>query len=266
MTATGSRPSSRGPMSSRARAAVFSPLEPTGRAEAVTRRLSDAIALGLLPDDEQLPSETDLADRLGVSTVTVREALTSLREQGLVRTRRGRGGGSFVCAPDDAATSVLRARLRSFGLGELRDLADHYAAISGACARLAAERADDDDLARLAAGTARLAGGDDAGARRRAEGQYHLELAAGAQSPRLTREEIALQSLVGPVLWLSYSDDAVTAGACRQHRLLEQAIGSGDAAGARAAAEEHVAQMFGAVRELHRQVSRSTPTTRRRGG
>src|SRR4051794_36067056 len=111
--ATGGRPSTR------ARAAVFSPLEPTGRAEAVTRRLSDAIALGLLPDAEQLPSETDLADRLGVSTVTVREALTALREQGLVRTRRGRGGGSFVCAPDDAATSVLRARLRSFTVGEL---------------------------------------------------------------------------------------------------------------------------------------------------
>ena len=256
MTATGSTPSTSSRMSPRALAGVFSPLEPTGRAEAVTRRLSDAIALGLLPDTQQLPSETDLADRLGVSTVTVREALTALREQGLVRTRRGRGGGSFVCAPDDAATSVLRARLRGFGLGELRDLADHYAAISGSCARLAADRADEQDLARLEAATERLADAPDAGARRRAEGQYHLELAAGAQSPRLTREEIALQSAVGPVLWLPYSQDATMHAACEVHRRLHQAVAAGDGAGARAAAEDHVAQMFAAVRDLHREVSR----------
>lgn len=241
-------------LSAPARSAVFSPLEPSGRAEAVTRRLADAIGLGLLRDDEQLPSETDLAERLGVSTVTVREALTSLRQQGLVRTRRGRGGGSFVCAPPDAATSVLRARLRSFGLGELRDLADHYAAVSGACARLAAERADRDDHARLAAGTDRLQAAAGAGARRRAEGQYHLELAASAQSPRLTREEIALQSAVGPVLWLAYADDATASDACRQHRRLQDAVAAGDGARARAAAEDHVAEMFTAARALHREM------------
>ena len=55
-TGRGTAPTAR-VLSSRARSAVFSPLEPTGRAEAVTRRLSDAIALGLLRDDEQLPSE-----------------------------------------------------------------------------------------------------------------------------------------------------------------------------------------------------------------
>ncbi|MGN6611407.1 MAG: FadR/GntR family transcriptional regulator [Angustibacter sp.] len=254
MTTTSGGPASSGRLSSRARSAVFSPLEPTGRAEAVTRRLSDAIALGLLRDDEQLPSETDLAERLGVSTVTVREALTSLREQGLVRTRRGRGGGSFVCAPADAATSVLRARLRSFGVGELRDLADHYAAISGACARLAAERADGDDHARLASGTERLSTASEAGARRRAEGQYHLELAASAQSPRLTREEIALQSAVGPVLWLAYADDAAVTAACRQHERLQHAVVAADPAAARAAAEDHVAEMFAAARALHREM------------
>lgn len=257
MTATGGQSSPGSRMSRGARSAVFSRLEPTGRVEAVTRRLADAIALGLLPDAEQLPSESDLAERFGVSTVTVREALTSLREQRLVRTRRGRGGGSFVCAPDDAATSVLRARLRTFGLGELRDLADHYAAISGACARLAADRADEQDLSRLTAGTDRLEASGDAGARRRAEGQYHLELAAAAQSSRLTREELALQSEVGPVLWLPYSKDGAVADACREHRRLHKAVAAGDGAAARAAAETHVAQMFAAVRELHAQVSRT---------
>ena len=78
------------------RAAVFAPLDTGRRADAVVRRLADGIALGILAPEEQLPSETELADTFGVSPVTVREALTMLREQGLVATRRGRGGGSFV--------------------------------------------------------------------------------------------------------------------------------------------------------------------------
>ena len=78
------------------RAAVFAPLPAARRADAVVRRLSEGIRLGLLVPDEQLPSESELAESFGVSAVTVREALTELRGQGLVTTRRGRNGGSFV--------------------------------------------------------------------------------------------------------------------------------------------------------------------------
>ena len=78
--------------------AVLSPLEGSGpKTEAVVQRLSAAISLGVMVDGQQLPSETDLADQLGVSTMTLREALAVLRQQGIVRTKRGRGGGSFIC-------------------------------------------------------------------------------------------------------------------------------------------------------------------------
>jgi DNA-binding GntR family transcriptional regulator len=77
--------------------ALFGPLDDAGgRREAVARRLGGAIALGLLGDGEQLPSEQELATSLNVSTVTLRDALADLRQKGLVETRRGRGGGSFV--------------------------------------------------------------------------------------------------------------------------------------------------------------------------
>ena len=80
---------------------LFTPLDTGGRADTVTRRLAQAIRLGLLLDGERLPAESQLAGQLGVSTVTLREALATLRTMGLVETRRGRGGGSFVRAPDD---------------------------------------------------------------------------------------------------------------------------------------------------------------------
>ena len=95
-----------------ARSHVFASLGDLGRAEAVTARLTDAISMGLLADGEQLPSEAELAAQFGVATVTVREALVALRQQGLVATRRGRGGGSFVIAPDEGAPCPTSPRSR----------------------------------------------------------------------------------------------------------------------------------------------------------
>ena len=230
-------------------AAVFAPLDAERRADAVARRLGDSIAFGLLPDASPLPAESDLAERFGVATVTVREALSALRGEGLIRTRRGRGGGSFVCAPADGGRAALLNRLRRTGIGEWRDLADHYATVSGGCARLAAQRADDADADRLAA----LAGRGPATARagiQRLEGQFHLDLAATAQSARLTREEMALQAELGPVLWLAHSQEGSPEQASARHRAIAQAVREGEPDVARAEAEAHVGELFGAVRRM----------------
>ena len=221
------------------RAAVFAALETGRRADAVVRRLADGIALGLLSPNEQLPSETELADTFGVSPVTVREALTMLREQGLVVTRRGRLGGSFVRDVRGSA-SALHERLRAVSPSELRDLADHYVAVTGTAALLAADRAGEQDVALLADGVAELERAADAGGRRRAESRFHVELAAAAQSPRLTRAEIALQTEVGPLLWLPTATPAGQAEQVRQHAAIVDAVAAGDGQRARAQAVAHV--------------------------
>jgi len=201
----------------RATAAVFAPLESSSRSELVARRLTDAIALGLLPDAEQLPGEADLAQQFGVSTVTIREALSVLRQEGLIETRRGRGGGSFVRLPLDGPTALARRRLSHVSLVELRDLGDVYAAIAGASAALAARRADSGDVAQLRRAAAQLADAGAADARRRADGQFHIQVTVAAQSPRLYQEEVALQAEFGTLLWVAFGDDASHAqmvGAC----------------------------------------------------
>ncbi|WP_235432355.1 FadR/GntR family transcriptional regulator, partial [Nostocoides japonicum] len=64
--------------------------------EATVEQLATAIRLGVFTRDELLPPERELAERLGVSRNTLREAIAALRESGLVETRRGRGGGTVV--------------------------------------------------------------------------------------------------------------------------------------------------------------------------
>ena len=230
-------------------AAVFAPIDAERRADAVARRLGDSIAFGLLPDASPLPAESDLAERFGVATVTVREALRVLRSAGLISTRRGRGGGSFVCAPADGGHAALMERLRHTSIGEWRDLADHYATVSGGCARLAAGRADDVDILRLEV----LAGREPSTAGpgiQRLEAQFHLDLAATAQSARLTREEMALQAELGPVLWLAHSREGSLEQAGARHGAIARAVREGLPEVARAEAEAHVGELFGAVRRM----------------
>ncbi len=184
-----------------ARSVVFAPLDGTGRAELVEQRLTDAIVSGVLRDGERLPSESELSRSLGVALVTAREALEGMRDRGLVRTRRGRDGGSFVTYDRDAAARLLETRVRGHSRIELRDLALHVSAIAGTAAEIAADRASHDDIETLLA----IHDGADlatAGGARRALGRFQLEVAAISQSPRLVREEVRLQSEAGPLLWL----------------------------------------------------------------
>ncbi|QNT97536.1 FadR family transcriptional regulator [Streptomyces griseofuscus] len=223
-----------------ARRAVFSPVDNRARVDTVVRRLGDAIELGLLADGEQLPGESELAGQLGVSTVTLREALMALRQRGLLITRRGRGGGSFVSLPELPAEERLRTRLRGWSTEELRDLGDHWAALSGAAARLAVQRTEPEDLSQLRRTADELIRAEGAAACCRLYGRFHVELAAAAQSARLTREQLALQGEVGALLCLVLADDSCREEVADRQRGLISAVQDGDHATAGTLAERCV--------------------------
>ena len=96
------------------------------------------------------PRRAELASQFGVSPVTLREALAMLREAGLVETRRGRARRLLHPRPGRGPGRPARAgQLRLLSLHELRDIGDHRAAVAGAAARLAAQRALPGDVATL---------------------------------------------------------------------------------------------------------------------
>ncbi|HUN33990.1 MAG TPA: GntR family transcriptional regulator [Trebonia sp.] len=210
----------------------------SGLAGQVAQRLREAIQRGILLDGERLPPEAKLAEQLGVSTVTLREALAVLREQGLVTTRRGRGGGTFVTAAD--LDSALGRRLRELSVAALRDLGDHRGAIAAMTAQLAARRALPEEVADLKGQLDRLRTARSASDRRRAAQQFAVAVAAAAQSPRLLAEEVRLSAEVGDLLWLQASEDDHRTAVTIRARLLA-AIEARDAAAAIEVARQQVA-------------------------
>ncbi|HEX7164261.1 MAG TPA: FCD domain-containing protein [Trebonia sp.] len=227
---------------------LISPLAAAGRAEEVVQRVSQAIQLGLFVDGEQLPPETEFAAQLGVSAMTLREALATLRQQGLVETRRGRTGGTFVRRPSSPPVAVLRERLRGMSTSSLRDLIDEQFAVSGAAAKLAAARASDADVRRLHTLVRQLSVASTLGSRIRADSRFHIEVAQASQSERLTRLEVELQTQLAELLWLppepaepaEPTDQIDHAAVSAEHGAIADAIAAEDGDTARMLAEQHV--------------------------
>ncbi len=226
--------------STTARAAVFAPLAGGGRAELVQQRLTDAIELGLLTDGERLPSETEMAKKFGVATVTAREALEALRSRGLVETKRGRDGGSFVTSHGSRDTGI-HERVRGLSRVELRDMAVYYAAIAGSSAELAADRTTPDDVDHLERVIAAIDGSSEA-ATRRGEGTFRLEVAALSQSARLVREELRLQAEFAPLLWLCLREPEYRLRSRAAHHSVVAAIATMDGERARTVTREHIGE------------------------
>ncbi|HZK59843.1 MAG TPA: GntR family transcriptional regulator [Cryobacterium sp.] len=225
-----------------ARAAIFAQLVEAGRAEQVAQRLTDAIILGVLTPGERLPSEPELGKRFGVALITVREGLGILRDSGLVETRRGREGGSFVMAADAPHGTLLRARLRGLAQVELSDMAVYFSTIVEGCAERAAFRASAVDAERLDGWLRNADFGTTAAARANAGG-FYLELAVLSQSARLVRELIRLQAEFGPLLLLGMGDAAARERIVTANRDIVDAIAASDAPRARGL-------VAGQVREL----------------
>ena len=242
---------------------LIAPLAAAGRAEEVVLRVGQAIQLGLLTDGERLPPETEFAAQLGVSAMTLREALAMLRQHGLVETRRGRTGGTFVRRPAAPRLGALRDRLRTMTVGDLRDLTDEQSAVSGAAARLAATRASTASVRRLFALADQLSAATTSGGRIMADSRFHIEVAIASKSRRLTALEVALQARVAELLWLPVEADReadrsveplppiphdrvpldqVTAAG--EHAAIAAAIEAEDGSRARLLAEEHTEANF----------------------
>jgi DNA-binding FadR family transcriptional regulator len=231
-----------------ARSAVFAPIGDEGRALRVHNRLAEAIRSGVLADGERLPSEQELAQMLGVATVTAREALVALRTEGLVATTRGRGGGSFVCRP--ASEDLTQGALARMSRTELRDRGTQYTAVLASCAEIAAERADPDEVDALR-DLIIDPGEKDVGRWKSVESELYLCVTALTRSARLTRDVIRLEANFGTLLRLPLAEEDFRLQAAAHHGELIEALAAGDGSSARACVRGHLGAALERVADLH---------------
>jgi len=118
-------------------------------AEHLADELVNDILSGTYPPHAPLPSETELAERTGVSRLTVREAIKALAAKSVVRVEQGRG--TFVNPSDrwsvlDPVLLIARSSQGEDRLALPRKLIEARRVVEVAVAELAAERRSALDL------------------------------------------------------------------------------------------------------------------------
>lgn len=128
----------------------FRPVPASARAiDHITNQIRTQLARGRLQVGSKLPAERTLATQFGVSRNTLREALRSLENAGLITFRKGVAGGAFI---QDAQTdSIVSGLLDMYHLGSIqpRDLTEARVWIESVVIAAAHERATPDDIAAL---------------------------------------------------------------------------------------------------------------------
>lgn len=115
----------------------------------IVQQIQDAIRSSRLRPGDRLPPERDLAERFGVSRVTVRDALRSLEVLGLIRIRVGAAGGAFVTSPGAEIVGEGLTNLMLLSSLEPEEIAEARLILELGSVALATARATDDDIEAL---------------------------------------------------------------------------------------------------------------------
>jgi len=219
--------------------AVLRPLSGTHAFASTVERLGAAIRLGVFACGDQLPPERELAMRLGVSRVNLREAIAALREAEMVQTRRGRGGGTTVIYAGSAAQPIDQAEVRRRG-PQLADALNYRRVVEPGAAYLAASNQLTADQREWLAGSeaaVRVAGPGPA--HRIADSRLHLALATLSGSPMLIEAVTRVQSCLDGLLGMAPALPGAIEQSHRAHQAVVAAILAGDPLAARAEMEQH---------------------------
>ncbi|WP_199191215.1 FadR/GntR family transcriptional regulator [Amycolatopsis sp. CA-126428] len=216
--------------------ALFRPVRTGNAFEETVERLLQAIRLGVVGAGERLPSERELAERLGVSRVTLREAIRALSDAGYVESRRGRYGGTFVHdtlpAPPEPGGKVEAVALEDA-------LSLRYVLETGAAEMAAARSLSPADRQHLT-GTLAEAAGAELGDYRRKDSRLHLAIAEVTASGSLTTAMADARTRVNQLLDRIPLLPPNLEHSNAQHEAIVDAILAGDAPAARRAMAEHI--------------------------
>ncbi|MEM6479018.1 MAG: FCD domain-containing protein [Pseudomonadota bacterium] len=237
-------------------------------ADAVIAQVELLILRGILRPGERLPAERDLAERLGVSRPSLREALLLLQENGLVETRAGAG----VFVADVLGNAFSPALIRLF---ERHDEAvfDYLAFrrdLEGLAAERAAKLASDTDLAVIAAVMEKM---EEAHKKRTGDAEaaldaeFHLAIIEASHNTVMLHMMRSMFALLREGVFynrqIMFKQRTTRDNLLAQHRAINEALQRREASEARQAVIMHLSYVESCLRD-HRLALRNEGIARQR--
>lgn len=223
----------------------------------ISYRLERLILDGGLAPEQKIPSERQLATRLGVSRAVIREALHELQGRGVIETRHGKG--SFVAGMVPGAGELgEQSPLMHLFEGHPRtlfDLLEVREQLEGQAAYLAAQRATRLDRHRITKAFRALEDTDPLSNARLDHG-FHQAIVEASHNPVLVHVLNSLKNMMLLTVQASVSNlnpkEDLRNKIVRQHRQIYEAVIAGKPAIAQKVAMAHVRFVSQAMGDMER--------------
>ena len=223
----------------------FQKVQPEKLSASVVRQIELLILRGILRPGERLPAERDLAERLGVSRPSLRDAIAELSEGGLLASRAGAGvyvaevlGSAFspalvrlFAAHDEAVFDYIAFRR------DMEGLAAERAALTGSDIDL---KVVDEVFRKMEAAHQRRQPGDEA----ELDAQFHMAIIEASHNVVMLHMMRSMFDLLKQGVFYSrqvmFRNRATRDRLLDQHRAINTALQTRDPLAARAAVEQHL--------------------------
>lgn len=232
----------------------FRPVQPEKLSSAVIRQIEQLILRGILRPGERLPPERELAERMGVSRPSLRDAIGALQDTGLLTARPGAGiyvadvlGSAFAPAltqlfarHDEAVFDYLRFR---------RDM-------EGLAAERAARLASDTDLAVVQAVFEKMELAHpkrNSDEEAKLDAQFHMAIVEASHNVIMLHMMRSMYQLLRDGVFynrqIMFKQRTTRQALLDQHRSINEALQARDPDKARAAVETHLDFVERALRD-----------------
>ena len=223
----------------------FHKVQPEKLSTSVVRQIELAILRGILRPGERLPSERDMAEQLGVSRPSLREAVAELSERGLLTSRPG--AGVYVAEVLGSAFSPALIQLFASHDEAVFDYVAFRRDVEGLAAERAARLGTESDLkvvdrvfARMEAAHSRRSGAEEA----RLDAEFHLSIIEAGHNVVMLHMMRSMFDLLREGVFYNrqvmFRQRTTRAALLDQHRAINAALQARDPAAARAAVEAHL--------------------------
>ncbi len=223
----------------------FQKINPERVADSVVKQVEQLILRGILRPGERLPSERELAERLGVSRPSLREAVADLESRGLLKTRAG--SGVYVADVLGSAFSEPLIALFSSHQEALFDYIAFRRDLEGLAAERAARMSSDTDLKVISKVFDKM---ETAHAKRNPaeeaalDAEFHMAIVEASHNVFMLHMMRSMFEMLRAGVFYNrkvmFRVRTTRAALLDQHRAIHEAIIKRDPLGARRAVEEHL--------------------------
>ncbi len=223
----------------------FHPVSSEKLSSAVVRQIEQLVLRGILRAGERLPSERELAERLQVSRPSLRDAIATLQEKGLLAAKPGAG----IYIADVLGSAFSPALIELFARHDeaVFDYLSFRRDMEGLAAERAAQQGSDTDLAVVNAVFQKM---ESAHAKKNAEeeaqldAQFHMAIIEASHNVVMLHMMRSMYELLrGGVFYnrqVMFSQRTSRSALLEQHKAINTALQARDPAAARAAIERHL--------------------------